>query len=362
MVSSFLKITVRNLYNEKRYAVINIAGLSLAIACCLILGLYLHTELTYDRHNPKHRQIYRVVNEFNINGKSERMARTSQLLGPILKDEYSDVKDYVRFFTVSQKSLIRSDDKAFYWKNETYANKEVFDYFKHEFIYGDPKTVKTGRFFAVSETFAKKYWGDENPIGKTVKDENGVNIITHVFADLPPNSHLKYDVLASDDIPFFDVPENANARLSRLVRQINYYTYLIMDDDYDIRNFKDISDSFNKKNMEIVLRGSNVTWKAWLQPLADIHYYSDVDIDETTGNLTYLYGFTAVAIFILLVACINYMNLATARAAKRAKEIGMHKILGSGRVRLIFRFMGAISSRIFILAIVLGPNTCRVNH
>ncbi|MGD9158062.1 MAG: FtsX-like permease family protein [Desulfobacteraceae bacterium] len=269
MPGAFLKITIRNLYREKMYALINIAGLSLAIACCLILGLYLRSELTYDRHNPKHRQIYRVVNEFNINGKSDSMARTSQLLGPMLKDE------------------------------------------------------------------------------------NGINKITHVFADLPPNSHLKYDVLSTDDIPFFAVPEDINARIYRLAGQINYYTYLIMDEDYDIRDFKDISDSFNKRNMEHFLRGSNVTWKAWLQPLADIHHYSDVDIDEPTGNLTYLYGFTAVAIFIILIACINYMNLATARAAKRAEEIGMQKILGSGRARLIFRFMG---EAVFfsIIALIFG--------
>lgn len=353
MANSFLMITIRNLYREKMYAVINIAGLSLAIACCLILGLYLRSELTYDRHNPEHRQIYRLVNEFNINGKPKSMAVTSQLLGPMLKEEYAEVKDYVRFFTVHQKALMRSDDKAFYWENKTYANKEVFDYFKHEFIYGDPETVKTGRFFAVSETFAKKYWGDENPVGKLIKHESGTDKITHVFADLPPNSHLKYDVLSTDDIPFFAIPEENNTRLYRLVSRIDYYTYLIMLEDYDIRDFKDISDSFNKRHMEPVLRGSKNTWKAWLQPLADIHYHSDVDIDEPTGNLAYLYGFTAVAIFILLVACINYMNLATARAAKRAKEIGMQKILGAGRARLIFQFMG---EAIFfsIVALIFG--------
>ena len=339
MAGSFLKITIRNLYREKMYAVINIAGLALAIACCLILGLYLRSELTYDQHNPKYRQIYRVVNEFNVNGKLESHAKTSQLLGPMLKSEYAEVKDYVRFLIIGQKVFMKSGDKAFYWKNNAFANKEVFDYFKHDIIYGDPQKLKSERFAAVSETFARKYWGNENPIGKSITSENNTVKVTHVFADLPPNSHLKYDVLFSDDNPLLADPEDNNARLVRLF-QNTWYTYLIMPENYDVRDFKDISDSFYKRNMEPVLRGANMTWKAWLQPLASIHYNSDVDGDEPTGNRTYLYGFTAVAIFILLVACINYMNLATARATKRAKEIGMQKILGSGRTRLIFQFMG----------------------
>ncbi len=353
MASTVLKTTIRNLYREKIYAVINIAGLSLAIACCLILGLYLRSELTYDQHNPKYKQIYRVVNEYNVNGKPESFAQTSQLLGPMLKSEYAEVKDYVRFLIVGQEVLMESGDKAFYWKNNAFANKDIFKYFKHEFIYGDPETALQDPGTAVvSESLAKKYWGNENPIGKLITSENNTAKVTHVFADLPPNSHLKYDILMSEDNPLLADPEETNARL-RALASISRYTYLIMPEDYDIKDFKKISDSFNKRNMEEVLRGSNITWKAWLQPLASIHYHSDVDRDEPTGNKTYLYGFTAVAIFILLVACINYMNLATARATKRAKEIGMQKILGSGRTRLIFQFMTEAVS-FSLLALVFG--------
>ncbi len=339
MASSFLKTTLRNLYREKMYAMINIAGLSLAIACCLILGLYLRSQLTYDKHNTKYKQIYRVVNELNISGKIDTFAITPQLLGQMLTEEYADVKGFVRFFIINQKVLFRSGDKAFYWDSSAFASKNVFDVFDHDFIYGDPKSVKNERFVAVSESFARKYWGNENPIGKAITSENFTAKITHVFADLPENSHLRYDVLQSDDIPFFNDPEDANQRRQSLWNP-RFHTYLLMQEDYDIRKFKDISDSFFERHMADLGKAYKATWRAWLQPLADIHYNSDVGYDQPTGIKHYLYGFTAVAIFILLVACINYMNLATARASKRAKEVGMRKILGSGRTRLILQFMG----------------------
>jgi putative ABC transport system permease protein len=340
MASTVLKTTIRNLYREKIYAVINIAGLSLAIACCLIIGLYLRSQLSYDKHNTKYKQIYRVVQEFNINGKIDTFAVTPLLLGQMLKEEYAEVKDYVKIFFINQKVLMRSDDnKAFYWDTSAFASKNVFDYFDHKFIFGDPKTIKTERFVAVSESFAKKYWGNENPIGKAVTSEGNTAKITHVFADLPKNTHLRYDVLQSDDIPYFDSPEDANQRRQSLWNP-RTYTFLIMSENYDISKFKVISDSFYKRHMEDLGKAYKATWRAWIQPLASIHYNSDVGYDQPTGNKQYLYGFTAVAIFILLVACINYMNLATARATKRAKEVGMRKILGSGRARLVIQFMG----------------------
>jgi putative ABC transport system permease protein len=353
MSSTVLKTTIRNLYREKIYAVINIAGLSLAIACCLILGLYLRSQLSYDKHNTKYKQIYRVVQEFNINGKIDTFAVTPLLLGPMLKEEYAEVKDYVKIFVINQKVLMRSDDnKAFYWDTTAFASKNIFDYFDHKFIFGDPKTIKNERFVAVSESFAKKYWGNENPIGKAITSEGNTAKITHVFADLPKNTHLRYDVLQSDDIPYFDSPEDANQRRQSLWNP-RTYTFLIMSENYDINKFKDISDSFYKRHMEDLGKAYKATWRAWIQPLASIHYNSDVGYDQPTGIKHYLYGFTAVAIFILLVACINYMNLATARATKRAKEVGMRKILGSGRARLIIQFMG---EAIFfsIVALVFG--------
>ncbi|MFC1494000.1 FtsX-like permease family protein [Thermodesulfobacteriota bacterium] len=339
MASSTFKTTFRNLSREKMYAIINIAGLSLAIACCLILGIYLYNELTYDQHNKQYKKLYRVVNEFNVNGKLETFARTSQLLGPMLADDNVEIEGYVRVFLINRKVLLKNEDNAFYWEGTGFASSNFFDYFDHEFKFGSHETLKNERWVAVSEKFATKYWGDENPVGKTFTSEGYTAKITHVFYDLPANSHMKYNVIQSDAIPYFAEPEDANAR-RQLLTNVNWYTYLIMREDYDIQDFKEISDTFFERHMEELLRAAKITWRAWLQPMADIHYNSDIGYDEPTGNKNYLYGFAAVAIFILLVACINYMNLATARATKRAKEVGMQKILGSGRTRLVFQFMG----------------------
>lgn len=342
MLINFIKVTLRTLYREKVYAIINIAGLSIAIACCLILGLFLRGELTYDQHNKKYEQIYRVVHVSIENGKENAYARTSKFLGNMLTEDYVEVKDFVRFEVIERKVLLRYEDKVFYWDRTAIASKNVFEIFDHNFIYGDPETAKNKPFCAVSESFAKKYWGNENPVGKIITSEKEPSIITHVFSDLPENSHLKYDVLFSEDIPFFTEPQD-EAASDRSLWWIGYYTYLLMPEDYNVSDFKDISSSFYNRHMEEsgkAIHGGSLGWRAWLQPLEGIHYNSNVGFDLPTGNKMYLYGFAAVAIFIMLVACINYMNLATARASKRAKEVGLRKILGSGRLRLMLQFIG----------------------
>ncbi len=353
MFLNFLKVTLRTLYREKVYAIINIAGLSIAIACCTILGLWLKGELTYDQHNKKYKQIFRVECEYvEEDGKTNATAMTTRLLGPILTEEYDEVKGFVRFAVIEQKLLLRHEDKAFYWDHTAIASNSVFEIFDHDFIYGDPETAKTKPFYAVSETFAKKYWGNENPVGKIITREGYPAIITHVFADLPENSHLRYDVLCSEEIPFFTEKQDAAERDISLW-WTGYYTYLLMPKDYNVHDFKDIADSFYKRHMVAsgkAVHGGTLGWDVWLQPLADIHYNSNSGLkhDLPTGNKNYLYGFAAVAIFILLVACINYMNLATARAAKRAKEVGLRKILGSDRLRLMLQFIGESLFFVFI--------------
>ncbi len=350
MSGTFLKTTLRHIYREKMYAAINIAGLAIAVACCLILGLWLRNELTYDQHNKKHKQIYRLVTELNTNGKIDKFIHTSQTVGKTLTNEYADVKDYVRFLA-NRQLLLQYEGRSFYWDKTAYVSNNVFDVFDHEFIYGDPATVKNSHFCAVSESFAKKYWGSENPVGKTVTSEgNGIKI-THVFKDLPVNSHYRYDVLFSDDASQ-NRPDSRYPPKYALWIQA-YYTYLVMPEDYDIRNFKDISESFYKRHMAETGKELNMSIRLMIEPLADIHYNSDAGSDFPKGNKYYLYGFIAVGIFILLVACINYINLATARAAGRAEEVGMRKILGSGRARLIMQFLGE-SITFSFFAMLLG--------
>ncbi|NLD39060.1 MAG: FtsX-like permease family protein [Desulfatiglans sp.] len=354
MFLSFIKITLRILYREKVYAIINIAGLSIAIACCLILGMWLRSELTYDQHHKNHRQIYRVESDYVFDGSSTRTAVTSRYLGPMLAEEYPEVRGFVRFRKFPGfKLLMRHEEKAYFWGTVFVASDNVFDAFTHNIIYGDPKTALVDpASMAVSETFSRMYFGDTNPIGKTIESNGKIRKITLVFADLPENSHLRYDALFSFNDKEFAGDDTVTARQNGLWNP-NDYTYLLMSEDYNIRDFKSISDAFFKKHMAEIGKTFNGTWNGWLQPLKDIHFNSRLLYDEPAGNRIYVYGFLAVAVFILLVACINYMNLATARAAKRAKEVGIQKILGSGRSRLMFQFVGE-SLFFSIISLFLG--------
>ena len=350
MANSEIKAALRTFYREKSYAIINLAGLSLAIACCLILGLYLRSELTYDQHHKRHKEIFRVAGEYITSGNASRFAVTPVPLGPMLKENYPEVKDYVRFSTLG-KVLIQSNDKALYWDDLYAADPNVFSVFTHQILYGDPKTaLMDPSSAAVSETFARKYFGDANPIGKTIHAEIVPEIprkITLVFRDLPENTHLKYNVLFH-----FDGPRAGQNQRWNLFN-IGLYTYLVMPENYNVNSFKAISASFYDRFMADIGKQIGQTWDCWLQPLADIHLHSDITADRPTGNRYYVYGFAVVAAFILLVACINYVNLAIARAAKRAKEIGMRKILGISRWLLVSRFLGE-AVLFSLIAMVIG--------
>src|SRR5262249_33130087 len=176
--------------------------------------------------------------------------------------------------------------------------------------------------------------------------------VTLVFEDLPENTHLRYDALFSANLGMMSAPNDENIR-RQLLFGIQVYTYLLMRPGFDPTRCGEVSKSFFERHMKEVGDRINAQWRSWLQPLADIHLYSDVSNDLPTGNRYYLYGFVAVAVFTLLVACINYMNLATARAAKRAKEVGMRKILGSSRRALIFQFLGE-SMLLALVSVLLG--------
>ena len=354
MNSTMWKIALRTLARDKTYALLNVAGLALAIACCLILGVYLRSELMYDHGHANYKQIFRIANEFEINGKLDRFAATSTMLGPMLKDENADVLAFVRFQgSGQQKRFIQHGKDGYYWGNVYVTDPNVFDVFTHKVLYGDPKTaLQPPTAVAVSRTLAKRYFGDKNPLGETLTIDGNDAQITLVFDDLPDDTHLKYDALLTTTAPQFATPDDVNLRRQRLFN-IGLYTYLLMPPGYDAAQWPEVSRAFFARNMTEIGNRINAQWRSWLQPLADIHLHSDVSDNLPSGNLYYLYGFVAVAVFTLLVACINYMNLATARAAKRAKEVGMRKILGSSRRALIGQFL-VESMLLAVVAVVLG--------
>src|SRR5262245_19237853 len=356
MNTSVLKVALRTLSRDKTYALINVAGLALAVACCLVLGVYLRSELTYDQSHANHERIFRVVNEFTINGKVDTFPVTSGMLGPMLKDENADIQAVVRFQGGGggNQRFIKHGDTGYYWENMVTADPTVFAVFTHKILYVDPKTaLLEPTSVAVSRKFAEKYFGDRNPLGETINIENGSEFkITLVFDDLPENTTLKYDVLFSTTQPQFATPGDVNQRRNRLYN-VGLFTYLLMPEGYDPAKFTDVSKEFFERNMTEIGGRIHASWRGWVQPLDRIHLYSDLPNDISTGNRYYIYGFIAVAVFTLLVACINYMNLATARATKRAKEVGMRKIMGSTRSALVAQFL-AESVLLAVIAVALG--------
>ena len=346
---SYLVVLFRNLRRDRLYAAINILGLALGLASCLILGLFLKSELTYDQHYAGYQNIYRIENEFIVSGKTERMAITSDALGPMIAAEYPDrIKASVRLRDNTNQggiSLHRVDQpaKVYYWDHSFYADDNIFDVLPVRIIAGDPKTaLKEGDSIAISETVAKQYFGDENPIGKLMASDSGsANRITLVFADLPANTHLKYDLLWSYNRTALKLNENPNARRAQLVGPGRLtYTYLLMDPSFKPAEWARMSEAFKEKYTAEMLQSIKVDWRSWLQPLRDVHLKSEVSYDKPTGNLAYIHGCAALALIILAIACINYMNLATARATRRARSVGFRKILGASRTSLALQFLG----------------------
>jgi len=355
---NYLAVLIRNIRRERLYAAINIAGLALGFACCLILGLFLKSELTYDQHFEGHERIYRLENEFTTAGNADQAAATSRVIGPMLQEEYPDVvTDYVRFESNGgggSGMALRRDDKVFYWKNSYYVSPNLFKVFRHQILLGDPDTALQARdSVAISATLAQRYFGDGNPIGQILTTEGGGALkVSLVFADLPPNTHLKYDVLLSYNAPYLLQDDSATRRRQSL-GNIRDYTYLVMAPGFRESTWAGLSVRFYDKNMAEILKPVNTTWRSWVQPLRDVHLKSRVSYDQPSGNRLYLFGCAAVGLIILIIACINYMNLATARATRRARSIGVRKILGASRGTLALQFMG--EAMLFaLLALVLG--------
>lgn len=366
MIKTYLKVAWRNLLRNKTYSLINIIGLASGIACFILIALFVTDELSYDRFYKKADRIYRVNSDIVFGGAAMHFTQTPDVMGALLKKDYPAVEEYARVFTNNGDQLIKKGNEFINESRVAFADSTFFTVFDFETLDGslinalnEPNTV------VINESTAKKYFGVINVTGRTIdaKNDSGTTPykITAVIKDIPRNAHFNFNFILS--------MKNVNYEWGQVTSH-NFHTYLLLKEGTDYKSFEKkfpeyinkyvlpaVASFMNVSSMEeLEKQGNKLTYS--LMPLTDIHLHSDYHYEITPpGNIKYVYIFSAVALFILLIACMNFINLSTARSARRAKEVGIRKTLGTERKSLIaqFLFESALTALIaLIIALALA--------
>lgn len=330
-----MKIAIRNLLQNKSYTFINLLGLAIGLACCILIVLYVKHELSYDRFHTNADRLYRVVENRGVGDQLVKYASTYSALAPALKQEFSSV-EYVTHIHPESGLITAPDNEKHQEENIIYADSAFFDMFSFPLLRGDPNTVLDNPLTVVlTERAAKKYFGNENPIGQTLTYRSSDNTfsleVTGVMQNPPNNSHIQFDMIFSylslNTIAYWEY---------NVWYYPPMYTYVQLSDPEAEGALENQFPDFEKK----YLGDQAASWDFELQPITEIRLFSDRQNElSPTSDITYVYLFSVIALFILIIACINFMNLSTARSMKRAREVGMRKTLGAGRGQLIRQFL-----------------------
>jgi ABC-type antimicrobial peptide transport system permease subunit len=333
MFGNYLKVALRNILRHKAFSVINLFGLAVGMAVCILILLWVWDETSYDRFHENIDELYRVVEHQNYtSGSMFPVAVTPDLIGPALKDDYPEVLEFARLL-VFNNVLVEYQDKALFEDDVCLADPSLLNIFDFPLLKGNKETVLPGtESVVISERMAKKYFRNEDPIGKTISFFNLTDlVITGVMKDVPHNSHLQFDFLGHFDFIRKNFGWNSGWHNN------NYYTYILLQKNSDVAKLgAEVFEYFQKIGQE---SGT----KFLLQPVKDIHLRSYFAIDlygATQDRSIYVYVFSVVALIVILIACINFMNLSTARSTIRAKEVGMRKVVGGRRPDIIRQFFG----------------------
>jgi len=368
MFRSYMRVALRNLWRNRGYAAINILGLALGLATSIFIFLYVFNELSFDRFHEKSGRIYKVWVSGKMPTGEMHDAVTAGPMAAALLADYPEVEQVVR---IKQEGgwLVRSGDRKF---NETdhdfmFADSTFFDVFSFKLLKGDPKTcLVEPRSIVLSEEYARKYFGNEDPVGRTLKIEQDTNVsvITGVMQDFPENSHFHCKMLGSLNT----LPENRDA-LS-WVNQ-NFHTYIVLRDGTDAEALEArLYDMVVKYVGPIVQQAMGIDLEQFeaagnsygyrLMDLKDLHLHSDLsDEIEPQGNPLYVYLFLGAAILVLLIAVINFMNLATAQSASRSREVGLRKVVGSRKPQLVSQFLTeSVVLSLLALVVAVGCVAC----
>ena len=338
MVSHFFIFAFRMLRRDTLHSTINTIGLSIGIACAIVIMMYLKNELTYDRHHENADRVYRLGINITMGDQSAGYALASWSIGNRLKNEYSEIEAYARVRPYSGV-LFEFEEKVFFEDEIALADPSVFKLFSFKFIYGDPATcLNEPGNLVLTETLARKYFGDQNPIGKIVQLGNKYDCdVTAVVEDLPSNSHMRLNAMVAMASLSVIAPDVDFLNLQLM--EADCFTFLLVKEGFSLKNFMEKFKSFREKYIAAEEKNFHQKYDPIFQKLADIHYGPKLRFDYPTGNKAYVYAFFTIGLFILALASINYINLATARAMVRAREIGIKKILGADKHHLVFQLL-----------------------
>ncbi|MCI0695026.1 ABC transporter permease [candidate division KSB1 bacterium] len=359
MFKNYLKIAARNLLKHKAYSLINVLGLAIGMACCILILLYVQNELSYDRHHQKAERIYRVASDHKFGGNHFQMAVSPAPMAEALVRDFPEVESAARFRGYGSFLVKKEGEQNFKEERVIFADNAIFDIFTIPLLGGDAKGALTApNTVVISQSTAKKYFGESNPVGQSLLfDNTAVYKITGVFADMPDNGHFHFDFIAA----LISMDESRNS----LWISNNFRTYLLLKAGGQpatleakfpemVRKYAgpQVQEFLGASFEAMVQQGNQIRF--YLQPVRDIHLHSDLSVEfEPNSNINYVYIFSAIAFFILLIACINFMNLATARSASRAKEVGIRKVVGSYRRQLVGQFL-AESIFLSVIALMLA--------
>ncbi len=357
MLRNYLLIAFRNLLKHKAFSFINITGVAVGLGCFLLIALYVKDELSYDRYNANADRIFRVTRTFlsSEGTPSLKLAQLAPPFGPLIKQDFAEAEQVVR--TIGNDGLIRYGEHSFNEEGVLFAEASLFKVFDIRLVSGNPNHALENPFSIVfSQPMAEKYFGKENPVGKIVRFDNQFDMtVTGVFEPLPAQSHFHPNFLASFTT-FNDSRVYGAEQLRTNWSNNAFNTYLLLKAGANPQRIEAAFPTFQDNHLSAGGGAKTSTWSVLhLQKLTDIHLRSHTDSEvEPTGDISYIYLFSAIGLFILLIACINYMNLATARSAGRAKEVGMRKVVGALRTQLIGQFLSeSLLLVIFALGIAL---------
>lgn len=361
MLRNYLKIAWRTLLKNRTYSIINLTGLAIGLSCFLLITLYVMDEMSYDRYNQNAENIYRINSDIRFGGGEFHMPLTSDIMGQLLKKDYPQIEQYTRIYTASGSKLVKKGNSFINEARIANVDSTFFDVFTLPAMEGNTKNaLDEPNTVVITESTAKKYFGSTHVLGKTIETNDNKETlykITAVIKDIPHNSHFHFDFLFS--------MKNVHYEWGQLTSH-NFHTYLLLKKGTDYKKFEKNLDQYVDKYVlpyakqfirinsmdEFKKAGNKLEYS--LMPLVKIHLYSDRPFELSPGgNIQYVYIFSAVALFILLIACINFMNLTTARSANRAREVGIRKVLGTGRKNLMAQFISE-SILMAVLSLVLA--------